>query len=469
MTLQDEALAGSFPQASEDQWRKAVERALKGGSFDKLVAKTYDGASIDPLYRARRGARPTLVARQSRPLGHSRPRRHRRRGRRQRPGARGSRRRRRRSAPRFRRVSGRLRRGAQRRRRRAPWRMSSTRCVSITAFPSWSRIRRARRTPPRRSCGSSTRTTSSPRSPASPSASIRLARRLRHGFAPAPWSEGAKSFADRREARRQGRLHLREPSRRTPASSMRRAGRRRRSSAFALAAGLAYLRALADAGLDLDAARKLLVFRLAADADEFAGVAKFRALRALWARVEESCGLAPAPALVHAETAWRMMTAKRSVEQSAARHARGLFGGGRRRRRDHHPALHPGARRAGRLRAPPRARHAARAAGRILSPRRRRSGRRRRRLRGADRRSLRARLERVPGHRGGRRAGQGAGRRPFPGEGRRDRRRARQECRARQGQDHRLQRVSRHRRDRARCARALRRANRRSRGAARRA
>ena len=53
----------------------------------------------------------------------------------------------------------------------------------------------------------------------------------------------------------------------------------------------------------------MLVFRLAADADEFAGVAKFRALRALWARVEESCGLAPAPALVHAETAWRMMTA----------------------------------------------------------------------------------------------------------------------------------------------------------------
>ncbi len=51
MTLQDEALAGSFPQASEDQWRKAVERALKGGTLDKLVAKTYDGAAINPLYR----------------------------------------------------------------------------------------------------------------------------------------------------------------------------------------------------------------------------------------------------------------------------------------------------------------------------------------------------------------------------------------------------------------------------------
>src|SRR6185369_12579466 len=35
---------------------------------------------------------------------------------------------------------------------------------------------------------------------------------------------------------------------------------------------------------------------------------KFRALRKLWARVEEACGLAPSPALVSAETAWRMMT-----------------------------------------------------------------------------------------------------------------------------------------------------------------
>jgi methylmalonyl-CoA mutase len=31
-------------------------------------------------------------------------------------------------------------------------------------------------------------------------------------------------------------------------------------------------------------------------------------LRLLWARIEEACGLAPAPAFVSAETAWRMMT-----------------------------------------------------------------------------------------------------------------------------------------------------------------
>lgn len=77
---------------------------------------------------------------------------------------------------------------------------------------------------------------------------------------------------------------------------------------FAVATALAYLRALEGSGMSLDAARKAVSFRLAVDADEFLGVAKLRALRRLWARVEEACGLEPAPALIHAETAWRMMT-----------------------------------------------------------------------------------------------------------------------------------------------------------------
>ncbi|HMN72403.1 MAG TPA: methylmalonyl-CoA mutase subunit beta [Rhodoblastus sp.] len=78
--------------------------------------------------------------------------------------------------------------------------------------------------------------------------------------------------------------------------------------AYAISAALAYLRALEDGGLSLDAAAAAISFRIAVDADEFLGVAKLRALRRLWARVEEACGLAPSPALVHAETAWRMMT-----------------------------------------------------------------------------------------------------------------------------------------------------------------
>ena len=78
--------------------------------------------------------------------------------------------------------------------------------------------------------------------------------------------------------------------------------------AYAISAALAYLRALEAGGIALDVAAKAISFRLAVDADEFLGVAKIRALRRLWARVEEACGLKPSAAHVHAETAWRMMT-----------------------------------------------------------------------------------------------------------------------------------------------------------------
>jgi len=78
--------------------------------------------------------------------------------------------------------------------------------------------------------------------------------------------------------------------------------------AFALASAVAYLRALEASGVALDAARRMIYFRLAADADQFLTIAKFRAIRKLWARVEQACGLAPAPVHVAAETAWRMMT-----------------------------------------------------------------------------------------------------------------------------------------------------------------
>ncbi len=78
--------------------------------------------------------------------------------------------------------------------------------------------------------------------------------------------------------------------------------------AFALASAVAYLRALEAAGVALDAAQRMIYFRLAADADQFLTTAKFRAVRKLWARVEEACGLVPQPPLVFAETAWRMLT-----------------------------------------------------------------------------------------------------------------------------------------------------------------
>lgn len=78
--------------------------------------------------------------------------------------------------------------------------------------------------------------------------------------------------------------------------------------AAVLATGVAYLRALETGGHDLTAARNAISFLLVADADEFLTIAKMRALRRLWARVEEACGLPPSPARLCAETAWRMTT-----------------------------------------------------------------------------------------------------------------------------------------------------------------
>jgi methylmalonyl-CoA mutase len=78
--------------------------------------------------------------------------------------------------------------------------------------------------------------------------------------------------------------------------------------AYVIAAAATTLRALEAGGIALDDARRMIHFRLAADAEQLLTIAKFRALRKLWARIEESCGLTPAPAFVAAETAWRMMT-----------------------------------------------------------------------------------------------------------------------------------------------------------------
>ncbi|MEV4600095.1 methylmalonyl-CoA mutase subunit beta [Amycolatopsis sp. NPDC049253] len=77
-----------------------------------------------------------------------------------------------------------------------------------------------------------------------------------------------------------------------------------------IAVGVAYLRALTEAGLDVSAAAAQLEFRLAATADQFLTIAKFRAARRLWDRVLEVSG-APAGARgmhQHAVTSPAMLT-----------------------------------------------------------------------------------------------------------------------------------------------------------------
>lgn len=76
-----------------------------------------------------------------------------------------------------------------------------------------------------------------------------------------------------------------------------------------LATGVAYLRALTDAGLGVDEACAQLEFRYAATADQFLTIAKLRAARRLWARIAEVCGAAEAGAQrQHAVTSPVMMT-----------------------------------------------------------------------------------------------------------------------------------------------------------------
>ena len=67
---------------------------------------------------------------------------------------------------------------------------------------------------------------------------------------------------------------------------------------YAVATGVAYLRALTAAGLGVDAAAGLLEFRLAATPDQFPTIATLRAARRLWARVLEVSGADPATAPV---------------------------------------------------------------------------------------------------------------------------------------------------------------------------
>jgi methylmalonyl-CoA mutase len=80
--------------------------------------------------------------------------------------------------------------------------------------------------------------------------------------------------------------------------------------AMATAVGIAYLRALTDAGTDLDSALAGLEFRFAVTADQFLSIAKLRAARRVWDRVAELCGAGPhrRGQRQHAVTSAAMMT-----------------------------------------------------------------------------------------------------------------------------------------------------------------
>ncbi|MGD9541097.1 methylmalonyl-CoA mutase family protein [Methylocystis sp.] len=306
MTGQETALAGVFPQATEAQWRALVKRALKGASFEALVSMTYDGLSVEPLYghaadspvRALRKnpGRWAILARVDLADADA--------------------------ANRL--ALQDLDGGADG--------LNLVFAGSIGAYggglagdddDSIAHLLASVRL----DYGIPVTLDYSPRAPGAAEAIRRfidrqhiepsltrvsmgfdpLGAQARHGFAAEPWPQAAKSFArDVKTAADAGFVYATAVADARVVHSA--GGTESQELAFALSSALAYLRALAEAGVDLDAARGLIAFRFSADADELLGVAKFRAARRLWARVEEACGLSPKPALVFAETAWRMMS-----------------------------------------------------------------------------------------------------------------------------------------------------------------
>ena len=78
--------------------------------------------------------------------------------------------------------------------------------------------------------------------------------------------------------------------------------------AFAAACLVHHLRLFEAAGVAHERLPQVIGVRMAADADQHLTIAKLRAMRRIWSRILDACNMPQHPLLVHAETAWRMMT-----------------------------------------------------------------------------------------------------------------------------------------------------------------
>ena len=299
-------LAAEFPPATREQWRKLVEGVLKGAPFDtRLVAKTYDGLAIEPLQGRKAQARPipgrapgaswSIVQRVDHPDA---------------------------TAANAEALHD-LENGATG--------LSLVFAGAVGAYgygltPDAEAMARALDGvfldagidldldpgPQSEEVGRLVAALLKRRGIAPAAASIRfgfdpIGAAALAGSSPLPWSGLAPSFAaDISSLAAQG---FRGPFAQADGRVIHGAGgSEAQELAYVLAVAVEYLRALERSGIALDAARGMIHFRLAADADQFLTMAKFRALRQLWARVEDACGLAPTSPFVAAETAWRMMT-----------------------------------------------------------------------------------------------------------------------------------------------------------------
>ena len=307
MTSTDDlSFAADFAPASYDDWRKLVDGALKGAPFEKLVSKTYDGLTIEPIYRRARDAAPIAGRPAAAPwqimqrVDHPDPAAANAQaihdlengaggleiefagG----PGARG-----------FGVVDA-----TPETVRRVFEGIFFDAGISIALHPVIGQG----------NAGESLAALIEEKHVDPAKVDLRfnyqaLSTMAVRGRAPAVWDEMAKPFAG--VVGRLMKRGFRGPFVLADGRAVHDAGGSEvQELAFALSLAIAYLRMLEAGNIDLDAARAAISFRLAADADQFLTMAKFRALRLLWARIETACGLAPKPIFVAAETAWRMLT-----------------------------------------------------------------------------------------------------------------------------------------------------------------
>jgi methylmalonyl-CoA mutase len=300
-------LAADFPPATREQWLDLVARLLKGAPIErKLVAKTYDGLTIQPLYEATAQGRA--------PVGRM-------------PGA---------GWQVLQRIdhpeAAAANTEARHDRDNGASGLLLVLAGSIGAYgygvaPGEAAMARALDGVPLDASGLAIEldagssdadaarniaSLASRRAVAAGAAHIRfgfdpLGTMATSGAAPVPWSETARQFGGCIGELAGG--GFKGPFAVADGRVVHNAGgSEAQELGYALAVAIAYLRALEGCGIALDDARKMIFFRLSADADQFLTIAKFRALRRLWARVEAACGLTAAPVFIGAETAWRMMT-----------------------------------------------------------------------------------------------------------------------------------------------------------------
>ena len=295
-------LAAEFPASTHEDWLKLVRAALKDRAFERLTAKTYDGLAIEPLYPRSKNSRPIagrhgpwqVMARADHPD----------------PAAANAQ------------ALQELENGATGLALVFPGAIGANGYGLDASAAGIAKaldgiylnagiaieLHTAETT---KDAGDHVAALVKSRGLAPGAVSIRfghdpLGAHAAGGGAPIPWSDLAPRFAG--HVAELAALGFKGPLTAADGRIVHNAGgSEAQELAYVLSVAAAYLRALEGAGVALDAARGMIGFRLSADADEFLTIAKFRALRLLWARIETACGLAPAPAFISAESAWRTM------------------------------------------------------------------------------------------------------------------------------------------------------------------